>query len=132
MSERVLVCGGRNYNDYNRVKSVLNERHRTNQISVIISGMARGADLLGVQWANENNIDVDPYPADWDDLTQPDALIVVRRNGTRYDLRAGFRRNQKMIDMGKPNIVIAFPGGSGTKDMMKRADLANIRVIVIK
>lgn len=131
MAQRVLVCGGRNYNNVTRLHHILTRRHAEHSIGVIVSGMARGADLLAVDWANQNNIHVDPYPAEWDDLTQPDALIIVRRNGTRYDLRAGFRRNQKMIDIGKPHLVIAFPGGSGTKDMINRAEKAKIPVIKI-
>jgi hypothetical protein len=36
-----------------------------------------------------------------------------------------------MIDEGKPELVIAFPGGSGTADMVRRARAANIPVIEV-
>ena len=35
--------------------------------------------------------------------------------------RAGPIRNQEMLDKGKPDLVIAFPGGKGTADMVGRA-----------
>jgi len=32
--------------------------------------------------------------------------------------KAGPLRNQRMLDEGKPDLVVAFPGGGGTKDMV--------------
>ena len=34
-----------------------------------------------------------------------------------------------MIDEGKPDVVIFFPGGSGTADMIAKADKAGIEII---
>ena len=36
-----------------------------------------------------------------------------------------------MLDDGKPDMVVAFPGGRGTEDMMRRARNAGIRVIEV-
>ena len=36
------------------------------KITEVICGMARGADLLGKDWADENNIPIIKKPADWD------------------------------------------------------------------
>lgn len=105
---RVLVCGGRDYAYYTTVASVLREIKPT----VIIHGGARGADYLASVWAVTHNIPEHPYPADWN----------------KHGKAAGPIRNQQMLDEGQPDLVIAFPGGRGTADMVKRAKKAGITV----
>lgn len=111
---RVLVCGGRNFNDRNAVYSALNEISAKKRIHEIISGMAPGADTLALDWANENMIQSHRFPADW----------------KGHGRAAGPLRNQKMLDEGKPHFVLAFPGGRGTADMIRKAKLAGVPVIV--
>lgn len=41
---------------------------------------------------------------------------------------AGPIRNQRMLDEGKPDLVVAFPGGRGTADMVRRAKAAGVPV----
>jgi YspA, cpYpsA-related SLOG family len=43
---KVLVCGGRDYDDHATLVSRLEEIHRDRRIAVIIEGGARGADAL--------------------------------------------------------------------------------------
>jgi YspA, cpYpsA-related SLOG family len=83
--------------------------------SRLVHGAARGADALAADWAESQGIDVWAMPADWE------------RNGRI----AGPLRNQQMLDDAKPALVIAFPGGSGTRDMVRRAKAAGIEVIEI-
>jgi len=111
---RVLVCGGRNYND----RSFLFEKldlfqYVVGPIDYLMQGGATGADLFAYQWALANSIPCQTYRAKWNE----------------YRKAAGFIRNQQMLDEGKPDIVVAFPGGRGTKDMIDRANKAGIRVI---
>lgn len=130
---RVLICGGRNYADHAAVDKLMQDViTRFGPIACVIHGAATGADTLGMEWALTHNIGHAPYPADWTDLTHTDALIRVRRDGKRYDARAGFRRNQRMIDEGKPNIVVALPGGNGTADMVARARKAGLEIISLE
>jgi predicted Rossmann-fold nucleotide-binding protein len=105
---RVLVCGGRHYADADRVNTVL---RMDCWPSVIITGGAKGADALAIAWADANAVDTETYLADW--------------NLGRH---AGPMRNQRMLDEGKPDLVIAFPGGRGTLDMVCRAIAAGITV----
>jgi len=111
---RMLVCGGRDYRDYKRMFDVLTEFAPT----AIIHGDARGADTGADVWAVVNGIEPERYPAKW------------RVNGV-YNPGAGFDRNREMIEKGHPDVVVAFPGGSGTGDMKWRAGEAGIRVIAI-
>jgi len=109
---RVLVCGGRDYKDDHKVFFVLGEVDAELGIDVLIEGGATGADARAAEWARTMKVDTLTYPADW------------ANNGRS----AGPLRNQRMIDEGKPDLVVAFPGGKGTADMVRRAEKAGIPV----
>lgn len=127
---KILVCGGRNFNDksllYQTLDNLCLERGWVTEADTdgnwlpkdvkIIAGKARGADTLAIDWAVINWQDFKEYPADWD----------------RHGKAAGFIRNQQMLDEGKPDLVVAFPGGNGTADMVRRAKKANLAVIEIE
>ena len=108
MTKSVLVCGGRDFDDYERVKEVLDKL----EISRIIHGNAKGADILGDRYARERGIERIIYPANWD-----------------IGKRAGYVRNSLMLNHGKPDIVVAFPGGRGTAMMVDIAQKGNVEVI---
>ena len=111
MGKRVLVCGGRSYWNVSAFRKAMSEI----DADFIISGGASGADQLASEYANDMNIDQVVYPANW----------------TKYGKSAGPIRNQLMIDDAEPDLVVAFKGGSGTADMVRRAHLAGIKVIEI-
>lgn len=112
---RVLVCGGRNYKDADRFGVVLNKLHDAVGISLIIQGGAKGADDLAYAWANLNGVEQQQFDADWE-------------NQGSF---AGPARNKRMLDEGKPDLVIAFPGGRGTADMIRKARRAGVEVVEI-
>lgn len=113
---KVLVCGGRDYADDLRVFDVLDELWRDRAVEAIIHGGASGADSLARRWANYRDVPHVPYPAEW----------------MRYGPAAGPLRNQRMLDQSKPDLVVAFPGGTGTADMVRRARSANVEVLEIE
>lgn len=122
---RVLVCGGRDFDDWDLLSytlyTIFNDGVRDLTLPfVVITGDACGADWLARAWAKYkkidfNSISYEGYPADW----------------KTHGKAAGSIRNQQMLDEGKPDLVVAFPGGRGTADMVKRAKRANIEVIEI-
>jgi len=73
--------------------------------TVIIQGGAKGADECARRWANEHSVGCETYHADW----------------KKYGKAAGPIRNRKMLDLGNPDLVIAFPGGNGTQNMVALA-----------
>ena len=79
----------------------------------IIAGKARGVDTVAVDWAVVNWLPFKEFPAQWD----------------KYGKSAGFIRNKQMLDEGKPDLVIAFPGGIGTKMMVNLSKKAGVEVI---
>lgn len=112
---RVLICGGREFKDEGFVARWLTERffHSDGKIvTAVIHGFARGVDAFADTWAVLNYISVETYPARWDE----------------HGKAAGPIRNQQMLDEGKPDLVIAFPGGTGTADMVAKARKAGIPV----
>lgn len=113
---KVLVCGGRNFHNYDLVEEVLGSIHIEEEITLIISGHARGADSLGERWAFEHSIFCEFFPAKWD----------------LYGKGAGHIRNRKMLEEGKPDLVVAFPGGNGTKNMMDISRKAGVEVIDVQ
>ena len=113
---RVLICGGRKYQDYDAVFRALSALGKEN-IEVVIDGAALGADLLGHKAARALGIPTLRFPAHWE------------RDGRS----AGVIRNQRMLDEGKPNIVLAFPAKEsvGTWDMVRRARKLGLQVEVL-
>jgi hypothetical protein len=110
---RVLVCGSRHFNDYNKLKEVLNGL----TIDEIIHGGARGADTLAGQYGENNSIPVRVFPALWD----------------LHGKRAGPIRNTQMLTEGTPDYIVAFlaKDSKGTKNMIEQATKAGIPVEVV-
>jgi hypothetical protein len=117
---RILVCGGRDYSDRQKVYDVLNDYHSKRSlyplgITAIIHGGAKGADTLAHDWAKCISVSIEMYPADWE----------------KHGRAAGAIRNKQMLDEGLPDLVIAFPGGRGTANMVDQATKAGVKVILI-
>lgn len=129
---RVLVCGGRDYGNRYRVTSVLDHYHAQRPFAVVIEGGATGADALAAEWAKSRSVLVETYEAAWDDLNAHPLVLRRRRDGTPYNAAAGAIRNERMLAEGLPDVVIAFPGGSGTANMTKQAKLPEWRVPVLE
>ena len=115
MTKRVAVTGGRKYRNRDLVWSTLDAYHGAFGISMLILGGARGADKHAQDWAIDRRVSHCVMYADWD-------------NAPKY---AGMLRNRRMIDEGKPDVCIAFPGGRGTKDMRTRCRKGGIQVLKI-
>ena len=144
---RVLVCGGRDFGnfptdengfidrqhptyldkhrEYFYVKGCLNIFAAANSKHYsadnnwlpsdikIISGAATGADFAAIEWGNVHRCEVHEYPADW----------------KKYGKSAGYIRNKHMLIEGRPDVVLAFPGGRGTEHMISEAQKHGVKVI---
>lgn len=111
---KVIICGGREFDNYDAVKETMDAVVlHYGDVTAVVQGGARGADLLGRKWAIENNIPYEQYDADW----------------ARYGKAAGFMRNQEMLEESGANLVVAFPGGNGTYDMVKRARRHGVEIV---
>lgn len=117
---RVVVFGGRNYAARGTLYRALDAIHARRKITCIVEGEASGADRLAREWAEDRGVAVDPYPADWDNIDRPGAVVKRNRRGKLYDAAAGPFRNERMLREGRPSAAVGFPGGDGTLDMTKR------------
>lgn len=110
---RVLVCGGRTFKpgpgDYALLAGYLMPG------SVLIHGAAPGADTFAAEFAQGLGfVEIHAFPARWKELGKI----------------AGPMRNTQMLKEGKPDIVLAFPGGRGTSNMIAQAKASGIQVVV--
>lgn len=128
---RILVCGGRDYMNASNVWGTLEHLHSRDPITFVVEGGATGADSLAKGWALARKIPHKTERAYWTDISHVDAVIRTRRDGTKYNALAGHWRNQRMLDEHNPDVVIAFPGGSGTADMVARAHKAGVQVLEV-
>lgn len=119
----VIVCGGRNYSDSDNVWKVLDELHERRRINCIIHGGATGADTFAGRWATGRGVLCTVFritPIMW----------------SEYGLAAGPIRNKRMLKelmlYGK-KIVVAFPGGRGTANMVNIAGKsAGVEIITVQ
>jgi len=109
---RIIVCGGRNFNSPALMDNVLSSLNPAP--TEIIHGAAKGADTLANKWGIKNGITTIPIPAEWD----------------LHGKSAGPIRNRKMAEM-NPALVVAFPGGAGTKNMINTAKSMGIKVLIV-
>jgi len=108
---KILITGGRNYADRQRLFDELDFVAWVYQCTKLIHGGASGADRLASEWAKLRGVPVVACPADW------------RRHGRA----AGPIRNREMLAMGV-GLVVAFSGGKGTADCVKAAKEMSIEV----
>lgn len=113
MTDRLLICGGRDFTDEATGFAFLDQIAAGRQIALVIEGGARGGDAIGRAWAEARGIDVVTFFADWAGLGR----------------KAGPIRNYAMLTDGKPTIVAALPGGKGTAHMVTIARETGVDVV---
>ena len=120
-ASRVIIAGGRDFDDYEYMSIKLNELFKdqnvfNNKAIKVISGMATGADTLGIRYADDHKLTKILFPANW----------------KGYPRIAGFLRNNDMLSIATH--LIAFWNGhsSGTKHMIEIAHMKGIPVWVFE
>lgn len=108
---KVAVIGSRTFNDYEEVKRTLSAIN----ITLLVSGGAKGADTLGEQYAKENNIPTKIFYPDWE----------------KHGKAAGMIRNTDIIN--EAELVVAFwdQKSNGTKDSLQKAEKAGKKILII-
>lgn len=113
---RVLVCGGRTFGrgpgEEVFMQRTLDSLHLWKRIDLLVTGGAFGVDSVATWWARSRGVQSVVVPANWNG------------NGRA----AGMQRNQLMLDLVEPHLVVAFPGGRGTAGMVMLARKEGIDV----
>lgn len=113
---RVLVTGGRHYKDKKKVFEVLDQIHELSGISAVGNGHAAGADSLAHLWCRSRGVKECRYRANW----------------LRYGKRAGPIRNAGMLSLFQPDLIVAFPGGEGTANMVSLGNDKGVPVVEVE
>lgn len=120
-----IVCGGRDYHLTPADRDIMDAL----PITMVFHGAAPGADTGAAEWAASQDeswpgpVEVRPFPANW----------------RLYKKQAGPIRNAAMLRAaqeeakarGQILIVVAFPGGRGTADMLRKARSAFVPCLFV-
>ena len=115
---RILVTGSRRWTDTKLLAETLTKAVKDHYPHVVIvhGGCPQGADALTELFAQRNNIPTEVHPAKW----------------KTHGIKAGFIRNQEMVDTGADLCVGFIAGASrGTKHCVKAAQKAGIPTTTI-
>ncbi len=113
---KVIIAGGRFFKNYPLLEEKCDKILKNQKNVVIVSGLAKGADLLGVRYARRRGFEVKPFPADWG----------------KYGLGAGPIRNKEMAEYADALIVFWDGESKGTLSMIRNAAKYKLKTRVIR
>jgi len=113
---KVIVAGGRFFNDYELLKKKLDHILKNFSNIEIISGAAKGADNLGELYAKEKGYNIIRMPADWD----------------KYGKGAGYRRNEDMASIADCCVCFWDGKSKGTNHMINLAKQYDLQLRIIR
>lgn len=113
---KIIIAGGRDFDNYDRLRSYCDHLLQNKTEIEIVSGTAKGADKLGERYAEERGYPVKRFVADW---------------GT-FGKKAGYLRNEDMAIYA--DALIAFWDGmsSGTQHMIRIAEKNNLEIRIYR
>lgn len=117
---KVIIAGSRTATMANVLKAI-SYCPFIKDATEIVSGKAPGADKHGETWAESAGIPVKPFPADWDNITIPGAVVRKRGDGTPYNAAAGPMRNGQMARYADALLLVWDGKSKGSEDMWRRA-----------
>lgn len=125
MGAKVIIAGGRDFDDYELMKQQAYYFMRNLEVEEIVSGGNKiwnkdkgrytGADYLSKRLAKEKNIPHNEFPADWD----------------KYGKKAGYLRNVEMGEVGTHLLAFWDGKSAGTKLMIDIARRKNIPIEIV-
>lgn len=122
---RIIVAGSRGYDDYAEFSTLMHDSIATlpQRDIAFITGLAKtGADAMIVKWCEEHGFPWKDFPAEWDNLNAPGAVIVTRKwDGKLYNKRAGMMRNIVMAKHATHLIAFWDDESRGTLQMLSTA-----------
>lgn len=100
---RIIVAGSRDIDNYFTLRNVLDKHLRGRKNVTIVSGHARGVDLMAEYYARMCDLPLEVYPADW----------------KKYGNRAGMVRNAEMAEVADELVAILDGQSRGTAAMIR-------------
>lgn len=132
---RIIAAGSRNFDDYEFFSQAISAyvARFERETVVFITGKAKtGADALIIRWCEEHGYPWAEFPAKWDDIEAPGAVIRYRRgDGKPYNVKAGYARNTDMAKVAT-NLIAFWDGRSnGTQHMLGEANRYELTTLMI-
>ena len=110
----IIIAGSRDFTDYETLCKII-KAAKLPIISSVICGVAKGADLLGKRFAEENNIPIKEFPADWD----------------TFGKSAGYRRNVDMANYADACFLFWDGESKGTEHMYRTSAQKGLLTILV-
>lgn len=111
---RTIIAGSRDFSDYALLSQTL-DGFKGLEISEIVSGGANGTDALGEKYANEKDIALKVFPADW-----------------TLGKGAGHMRNAEMALYTDTAIIFWDSESKGTKNMIEQMKKIKKPCVIIR
>ena len=111
---RVLICGGRHFDDDGLIKSELSKLHETIPIDVLIHGGLPTIGTSAENWARRNGVHLVRYPANFSLGKQGDVL-----------------RDRFMLEDGRADMLLVFPGGRRTAELRNHARRTDLQIFEV-
>ena len=116
---KIVVAGGREFSDYELLKIKMDSFIKTKSLThkiVIISGTAKGADMMGETYADDRQLNVMKFPAQWE----------------LHGKSAGYKRNLHMSTVADAVVVFWDGKSKGSKHMIDISKAAGLPIRVVK
>jgi len=113
---RVIIAGTRNFSDYPLMKDKLDRLRASIGVFEVVSGGATGADSMGERYAQENELPLKIFPAEWD----------------KYGKAAGYKRNEQMAQYAGACIVFWDGKSKGTEHMINLATQYGLKTSIVR
>jgi len=124
---RVIIAGSRSITDFKTIKKAI--ECCSFSITEVVSGGAKGVDLLGEKYAKEEKIPIKVFKPLWKDLEASGAIVKANAYG-EYNARAGIDRNEQMGDYADALIAIWDGYSKGTKHMVSYMQKLDKKVFI--
>lgn len=111
---KTIIAGSRDISNYAFIEKAIVESGF--EVSLVLSGCARGVDQLAEKWAEKNNVPVYKFPPDW----------------KKYKRGAGPVRNRQMAEFAEACIVLWDGKSPGTKNMISLAKKYGLSLFVFR
>lgn len=126
---KIAIIGSRDFKDIKKVVELVKSFSKD---TIIVSGGAPGVDSVAEMTAQSCGLNTKIFPADWTNLTHPNAVIKTNKYGKKYDSSAGLRRNEDIIKYADE--VYAFWDGIslGTRNSIGHSHRLNKKITIIR
>ncbi len=120
---KIIFAGGRDFNNVDAAYKVLSvliskKLFTEPQDFICVSGTAKGADTLFAEELKSQDVEIEYYPADWNDLVTEPVVIKTNTYGKKCNILAGHNRNTLMAKVSDV-LVCVYNGSKGTSNMIE-------------